>query len=62
MELLLPGLVREIRGMVSLAFDKPQCYRGNVTKITQMVPEYSPQRGKGVRTTGVFVLIFDGLL
>ena len=21
------------------------CYRGNVTEITQMVPEYSPQRG-----------------
>ena len=24
---------------------RTMCYRGNVTKITQMVPEYSPQRG-----------------
>jgi hypothetical protein len=24
---------------------QPLCYRGNVTKITQMVPECSPQRG-----------------
>ena len=25
--------------------DVPICYHRNVTKITQMVPEYSPQRG-----------------
>jgi len=28
-----------------VATNQLECYRGNVTKITQMVPEYSPQRG-----------------
>jgi hypothetical protein len=31
--------------ILGLFEDLPMCYRGNVTKITQMVPEYSPQRG-----------------
>ena len=52
------------RNPLSSRLSQHSCYRGNVTKITQMVPEYSPQRGnpwKGFRPRGFlysFLMVF----